>query len=327
MNRQNQGKSEKDRRVYTRRKKVRGADEVLKRALAECMQEEADQAQKKLEAEGQHAFSKPFIEKMQFVLKQGKNAEEQQKKKVHGRRWTRVAAACIVCVVVAGGSWIGLRGSFQMSQNETSSSAAKTETAGKEESLELGKTDQGDAASGDVDDSDVQKDGAAASNQEKESSQDQKESEEAADTSGVENGNRQGTMSNEEKSSTTVDAYVQNVDIKVLAVTPTSLRVRLTNNGDEDVSLGDDYEKIEVYDKAADTWTECQKLDEIAYHDILRVVKPGDEQNWYDWYVDWTEVYGSLEAGHYRLQKNISIGNIDGGDQYVQPIQIEFDIR
>ena len=262
MNRQNQGKSEKNKRVYTKRKKLRDTDEVLRRALAECMQEEAEQAQEKLDAEGQHAFSKPFIEKMQFVLKQGKNAEEQQKKKVHGRRWTRVAAACIVCVVVAGGSWIGLRGSFQMSQNETSGSVPKTEMA-----------------------------------------------------------------SQEEKTSTTADAYVQNVDIKVLAVTPTSLRVRLTNNGDEDISLGDDYEKIEVYDKAADTWTECSKLDEIAYHDILRVVKPGDEQNWYDWYVDWTDVYGSLEAGHYRLQKNISIGNMDGGDQYVQPIQIEFDVR
>ena len=53
----------------------------------------------------------------------------------------------------------------------------------------------------------------------------------------------------------------------------------------------------------------------------------GDKQNWCDWYVDWTNVYGSLGAGRYRLQKNISIGNIDGGDQYVQLIQIEFDVR
>ena len=102
MNRRNQGKSEKSEYIYKKRKKVRGADEVLKRALADCMQEETNQVQKKLEREGQHAFSKPFIEKMQFILKQGKQAEEQQKKKARGRRWTRVAAACIVCVVVAG---------------------------------------------------------------------------------------------------------------------------------------------------------------------------------------------------------------------------------
>lgn len=310
MNRQNQEKSEKDKRVYTKRKKVRGSDEVLKRALAECMQEEADQAQEKLDAEGQHAFSKPFIEKMQFILKQGKNAEEQQKKKVRRRRWTRVAAACIVCVVVAGGSWIGLRGSFQMSQNETSGSAAKTEMASQEESLEIGKADQGDAVSGDVDASDAQEDGTADSNQGTE----EKES-------------RQDSTGTEKNTSASTGILAQNVDIKVLAVTPTSLKVRLTNNGDEDISFGDDYEGIEVYDEATDTWMECKKQYEIACHDILHFVKSGDKQNWFDWYVDWANVYGSLGAGHYRLLKNISIGNIDGGDQYVKPIQIEFDIR
>ena len=288
MNRQNQEKSEKDKRVYTKRKKVRGSDEVLKRALAECMQEEADQAQEKLDAEGQHAFSKPFIEKMQFILKQGKNAEEQQKKKVRRRRWTRVAAACIVCVVVAGGSWIGLRGSFQMSQNETSGSAAKTEMASQEESLEIGKADQGDAVSGDVDASDAQEDGTADSNQGTE----EKES-------------RQDSTGTEKNTSASTGILAQNVDIKVLAVTPTSLKVRLTNNGDEDISFGDDYEGIEVYDEATDTWMECKKQYEIACHDILHFVKSGDKQNWFDWYVDWANVYGSLGAGHYRLLKNI----------------------
>ena len=101
MNRQNQDRADKVAHVYKKSRKVRSADEVLKRALTDCMQEEANQVQKKMEREGQHAFSKPFIEKMQFVLKLGKQAEEQQKKKARGRRWTRVAAACIVCVVVA----------------------------------------------------------------------------------------------------------------------------------------------------------------------------------------------------------------------------------
>lgn len=310
MNRQNQDRADKVAHVYKKSRKVRSADEVLKRALTDCMQEEANQVQKKMEREGQHAFSKPFIEKMQFVLKLGKQAEEQQKKKACGRRWTRVAAACIVCVVVAGGSWIGLRGSFKMSQNETSGSAAKTEMASQEESLEIGKADQGDAVSGDVDASDAQEDGTADSNQGTE----EKES-------------RQDSTGTEENTSASTGILAQNVDIKVLAVTPTSLKVRLTNNGDEDISFGDDYEGIEVYDEATDTWMECKKQYEIACHDILHFVKSGDKQNWFDWYVDWANVYGSLGAGHYRLQKNISIGNIDGGDQYVQLIQIEFDIR
>lgn len=308
MNRQNQGKSEKNEYIYKKRKKVRGADEVLKRALADCMQEETNQVQKKLEREGQHAFSKPFIEKMQFILKQGKQAEEQQKKKACGRRWTRVAAACIVCVVVAGGSWVGLRGNLKMSQNESSALTTQKETASQEESAEMGKADRADIISGNADDSDTQENESVVLNQDKKE-------------------NSQDSVSTEENTSASTGILAQNVDIKVLAVTPTSLKVRLTNNGDEDISFGDDYEGIEVYDEATDTWMECQKQYEIACHDILHFVKSGDKQNWFDWYVDWTNVYGSLGAGHYRLQKNISIGNINGGDQYVQLIQIEFNVR
>jgi len=296
VNRRNQGKSEKSEYIYKKRKKVRGADEVLKRALADCMQEETNQVQKKLEREGQHAFSKPFIEKMQFILKQGKQAEEQQKKKARGRRWTRVAAACIVCVVVAGGSWVGLRGNLKMSQKESSALTGKTETASQEESPEMGKSDYADTISGNVDASDTQENESNVLNEDK------KETESSQDSAGT-----------EEDASASTGMLAQNVDIKVLEVTPTSLKVRLTNNGDEDISFGDDYEGIEVY--------------EIACYDILHFVKSGDKQNWFDWYVDWANVYGSLGAGHYRLQKNISIGNIDGGDQYVQLIQIEFDVR
>lgn len=308
MNRQNQGKSEKNEYIYKKRKKVRGADEVLKRALEDCMQEEANQVQKKMEPEGQHAFSKPFIEKMQFVLKQGKQAEEQQKKKARGRRWTRVAAACIVCVIVASGSWIGLRGNLKMSQSESSALTDQKETASREESAEIGKADRADTISGNADASDTQENESTVLNQDKKE-------------------NSQDSVSIEENTSASTGILAQNVDIKVLAVTPTSLKVRLTNNGDDDISFGDDYEGIEVYDEATDTWMECQKQYEIACHDILHFVKSGDKQNWFDWYVDWANVYGSLGAGHYRLQKNISIGNIDGGDQYVQLIQIEFDVR
>ena len=302
MNRQNQGKSEKNEYIYKKRKKVRGADEVLKRALEDCMQEEANQVQKKMEPEGQHAFSKPFIEKMQFVLKQGKQA------KARGRRWTRVAAACIVCVVVAGGSWVGLRGNLKMSQNESSALTTQKETASQEKSAEMGKADRADTISGNADASDTQENESVVLNEDKKE-------------------NSQDSEGTEENTSASTGILVQNVDIKVLEVTPTSLNVRLTNNGDEDISFGDDYEGIEVYDEATDTWMECQKQYEIACHDILHFVKSGDKQNWFDWYVDWTNVYGSLGAGHYRLQKNISIGNIDGGDQYVQLIQIEFDVR
>lgn len=219
-----------------------------------------------------------------------------------------MAAACIVCVIVASGSWIGLRGNFKMSQSESSALTGKTETASREESAEMGKADRADTISGNADASDTQENESTVLNQDKKE-------------------NSQDSVSTEENTSASTGILAQNVDIKVLAVTPTSLKVRLTNNGDDDISFGDDYEGIEVYDEATDTWMECKKQYEIACHDILHLVKSGDKQNWFDWYVDWANVYGSLEAGHYRLLKNISIGNIDGGDQYVQSIQIEFDVR
>ena len=172
----------------------------------------------------------------------------------------------------------------------------------------MGKADRADTISGNADASDTQENESTVLNQDKKE-------------------NSQDSVSTEENTSASTGILAQNVDIKVLAVTPTSLKVRLTNNGDDDISFGDDYEGIEVYDEATDTWMECKKQYEIACHDILHLVKSGDKQNWFDWYVDWANVYGSLEAGHYRLLKNISIGNIDGGDQYVQSIQIEFDVR
>ena len=227
MNKQNQDRVDKVAHVYKKSRKVRIADEVLKRALTDCMQEEANQVQKKMEREGQHAFSKPFIEKMQFVLKQGKQAEEQQKKKACGRRWIRVAAACIVCVVVAGGSWVGLRGNVKMSQDETSALTDKKETVSQAESAEMGKA-------------------------EKENSQD--------------------SAGTEEDALASTGMLAQNVDIKVLEVTPTSLKVRLTNNGDEDISFGDDYEGIEVYDETTDTWTASNGLSDRYMEGVSKAV-------------------------------------------------------
>ena len=54
MNKQNQDRADKVAHVYKKSRKVRIADEVLKRALTYCMQEEANQVQKKMEREGQH---------------------------------------------------------------------------------------------------------------------------------------------------------------------------------------------------------------------------------------------------------------------------------
>ena len=63
MNRQNQGKSEKNEYIYKKRKKVRGADEVLKRALEDCMQEEANQVQKRWNRKDSMHFQSHLLKK------------------------------------------------------------------------------------------------------------------------------------------------------------------------------------------------------------------------------------------------------------------------
>ena len=114
----------------------------------------------------------------------------------------------------------------------------------------MGKADRADTISGNADASDTQENESVVLNEDKKE-------------------NSQDSEGTEENTSASTGILVQNVDIKVLEVTPTSLKVRLTNNGDDDISFGDDYEGIEVYDEATDTWMECQKQYEIACHDIF----------------------------------------------------------
>ena len=63
MNRQNQGKSEKNEYIYKKRKKCGAQMKVLKRALEDCMQEEANQVQKNDGTGRTACIFKPFIEK------------------------------------------------------------------------------------------------------------------------------------------------------------------------------------------------------------------------------------------------------------------------
>lgn len=298
-----------------KRSEEQTAEDVLKQALAECMQEEAERAEKKIETEGQHAFSKSFIEKMQFVLKQGRAAEEQEKKKTQRRHWGRVAAACIVCVVIAGGGLVGWQSGLFSRQNGVEKSAARTaDTTGNADTTEAAsessrKDLDGGAGSKETALAQGDVDGTVDTDQ---STQSRQESQEVSGEAGQEADEKQ--------------QLDLSVSVTVLEVTPTTMKVRLENTGKEEIRFGDDYEGIEVYDAASDSWRECQKQSDIAYHDIAYVMKPGQKQNGCDWSVDWSAVYGSLKTGHYRLTKYISVGNADAGCQYVQQMQITFDI-
>lgn len=318
MNRQKQeaeNRSACHKSEYRKRKRKgeQTAEEVLKHALADCMQEETERIEEKIETEGPHGFSKSFIEKMQFVLKQGRAAETQEQKKVQRRHWSRVAAACIVCVVIAGGGLVGWQSGLFNQQNGSEKSAASTnmaETTGNAETSAESSQKDLDGGAGSEETAMAQDDvnGTVDTDQNKQSSQANQE------------------ISGEAEQDINETQTGIPVSVTVLEVTPTSLKVRLENTCEEEICFGDDYEGMEVYDASADSWSECQKQSEIAYHDIAYVMKPGQKQNWCDWSVDWSAVYGSLKAGHYRLTKPVLVGNTDAGCQYVQQIQIEFDI-
>ena len=116
---------------------------------------------------------------MQFILKQGKQAEEQQKRKHvggDGPVWQPHA----LYVVVAGGSWVGLRGNLKIRRSESSALTGKTETASQEESPEMGKSDYADTISGNVDASDTQENESNVLNEDK------KETESSQDSAGTE---------------------------------------------------------------------------------------------------------------------------------------------
>ena len=63
MNRQNQDRADKVAHVYKKSRKVRIADEVLKRALTDCMQEEANQVQKRWNEKDSMHFQSRLLKK------------------------------------------------------------------------------------------------------------------------------------------------------------------------------------------------------------------------------------------------------------------------
>lgn len=103
-----------------------------------------------------------------------------------------------------------------------------------------------------------------------------------------------------------VFAYHENdfagVFMEVTEVTDHSLKLELTNETDLDVQYGDDY-LLEVLDEESGGWAQVSYLDpDIAFHDIAYPVGKGEVSTWE---VDWTDMYGTLDAGEYRIVKKV----------------------
>lgn len=122
-------------------------------------------------------------------------------------------------------------------------------------------------------------------------------------------------------------AYHENdfegVSMEAADVTNHSLRLEMKNETDLDVEYGDDY-LLEVLDEEAGVWASVPYVDpDIAFHDIAYRAEKGKISTWD---VDWTNMYGTLGAGEYRIVKKVH--DFRGtGDYTVYTLTASFTIQ
>lgn len=95
-------------------------------------------------------------------------------------------------------------------------------------------------------------------------------------------------------------------------VTPKGLTVQIKGTKQTDGIFGDAY-RLEVYQDKQ--WYELHAIIDgrVAWNAIGHLVFPGETR---ECRVDWTQVYGELSEGHYRIIKLIQMQGTDGRDQY-----------
>lgn len=112
------------------------------------------------------------------------------------------------------------------------------------------------------------------------------------------------------------------VTMKVTENTNHSLTLEISNDTDLDVQYGEDY-SLEVFDGEISTWVPvCYLNPDIAFHAIAYVV-PKDSPSM--WSADWTQMYGELEAGKYRIVKTVN-DFYGTGDYTTYTLTAEFEI-
>lgn len=102
-----------------------------------------------------------------------------------------------------------------------------------------------------------------------------------------------------------VFAYHENdlpgVTMEVTESTDHSIKLEIKNETDLDIRYGEDYQ-LEKLDEEINTWITCYPDSEMAFHDVAYSVEKGGTGVWT---VDWTDDYGELEAGKYRIIKKM----------------------
>lgn len=110
-----------------------------------------------------------------------------------------------------------------------------------------------------------------------------------------------------------VFAYNENnlegISMEITENTNHSLALEVSNDTDLRIQYGD-YYTLEMLDKETDTWTPVPYADsEIVFNDIAYMPS---KNNPVPWSVDWTQMYGELESGTYRIVKPVDVIHEDG---------------
>lgn len=121
-------------------------------------------------------------------------------------------------------------------------------------------------------------------------------------------------------------AYNENnfegVAMEVVQNTNTSATVEITNETDKTVIFGEEY-KLEQFNEETQEWQSVEYKKDPVFIEIAIVANKGETTIWN---VDWSDLYGKLAKGQYRLVKEI-MDSWDSGDSTKYVLSAEFIVE
>ncbi|MCD7981378.1 MAG: hypothetical protein LUF32_03535 [Clostridiales bacterium] len=263
------------------------SQDILREVLLEYMEAEAAQVPSTEELVRQHTFSERFLKRMKLLLAQeegtargtdsekmpvqdGNDAKSGFFRKIAGSRTSlRAAAACIVCVVVLGAGWMIYRGTGGLTTSDSSATdtAAESEVAATEETTDA--AEESEAASGDADRNDA-----------------------GTDDAGLDDGTFSAAQA---------EIDLEGLSVTVSSCTARSMELALTNETGAEIYYGS-YYTIEIYDAESGTWEAAEQRYDGVFKDLVYIVRDGETATLT---VDWSDLYGELGEGTWRLTKEV----------------------
>ncbi len=265
-------------------------------------QEEGEESQKK---RGQEEGEEPQEKRGQ---EEGEEAQEEQKHQAErkvlrgfsaiqvNRATRRIAAACLVCVILLSTGILGYQGLLRAGRIGADSSAsystAVTDGIGGAETAEEYDTGA-DAAEEETAEESVSAAGSETDGEDAGNGSNGESAGNEADENGAGNEDDEVSAGGENAR--------DGVSLKVTNVTDYSATLEISNEAGEEVSYGETYE-LECYDDKTGDWVAVPLKNEVAYEEIAYIVPEGEAVTCV---VDWSEAYGSLSEGTYRMVKEI----------------------